>query len=386
MMNCGLRMISVLLWVVAGQWACFGSGQSPELSGDVAPSVDTSGRNSLADGKAVEVFQAFGDAEQPGDPSCARPPCPQDGGNSCDLSGDCDAPDFPETCNGSLTNCDKAFNQVSQVCTHNAFSSVERGFVIPTPNQKYGLERQLDDGVRCLMLDIYSSGGDLKLCHGACELGDDDLHAALVEIRDWLDDHPSEVVSLILETYVDEELIQAALVESGLVKKDEAASEASLLYFHNQEAGSPWPTLREMVNLGQRLVVFSDLDSANGTWNLDWRRYGWETPFNDDSFTCAPGRGDPLAYDNQIFILNHYTLCSLGGCVETSEENNDFEFLFSRASECSELHPDYNPWGQIPTFVNVDNYHLPWKGGFTNRPDVFDVVDALNALSVSRSR
>ena len=130
----------------------------------------------------------------------------------------------------------------------------------------------------------------------------------------------------------------------------------------------------------QRLVVFTDDEAANGTWHLHWPTYGWETPYDDPTFTCAPGRGDPTAYDNQIFILNHYTLCIQGGCTSTSIENNAFDFALERASACWQVDPANNPWGQIPTFVNVDNYHVPTGGGPTDDPDVFDAVEALNAL------
>jgi len=299
---------------------------------------------------------------------------------SCPQGEICEESLCPATCNGSAENCDRRFNNVSQVCTHNAYSSVESGFIVPAPNQKYSLTRQLDDGVRCLMLDIYSWLGKLRLCHGTCEVGRRDLDKGLQEIKKWLHENPSEVVSLIVESYVGEAELFSALVDSGLADESETAKSDKLIYFHNLEPGSPWPTLREMVLSGNRLVVFTDLNAANGTWNLDWRRYGWETPFDDDTFTCAPGRGDPLAYDNQIFILNHYTLCPFGGCTDAAEENNAFEFLYGRAATCWEEHSEYNPWGQIPTFINVDNYHLPTEGGFTDRPDVFDVAEALNAL------
>ncbi|MDP6944947.1 MAG: hypothetical protein QF464_12415, partial [Myxococcota bacterium] len=89
---------------------------------------------------------------------------------------------------------------------------------------------------------------------------------------------------------------------------------------------------------------------------------------------------DPTAYDHQVFILNHYTLCTLGGCEENGIANNAYTVAFERAVGCWQVHPEHNPWGQIPTFVNVDNYHVPTGGGPTDDPDVFDAVEALNAL------
>jgi hypothetical protein len=112
---------------------------------------------------------------------------------------------------------------------------------------------------------------------------------------------------------------------------------------------------------------------------LHWPSYGWETPYDDPTFTCADGRGDPTAYDNQVFILNHYTLCQLGGCVQNALNNNVVSFLLPRAQECWKTDAQNNPWGQIPTFVTVDHYEAPQPGEQSDRADVFDAVQALNA-------
>ena len=60
--------------------------------------------------------------------------------------------------------------------------------------------------------------------------------------------------------------------------------------------------------------------------------------------------------------------------------NNDYDFLYDRAVRCWQADPTENPWGQIPTFINLDHYHVPTAGGSTPRPDPFDVVDELNRL------
>ena len=71
-------------------------------------------------------------------------------------------------CNGDRAWCHRPYNELAVVCTHNAHSNQEDGFAIPTPNQIPSFTTQLEDGVRCLMLDTYDWNGELFLCHGAC--------------------------------------------------------------------------------------------------------------------------------------------------------------------------------------------------------------------------
>ncbi len=283
------------------------------------------------------------------------------------------------TCHGRSDLCDRPYNQVAQVCTHNAMSSTAYSFIVPTPNQARSFTEQLDDGVRCLMLDTYAWQGDLYLCHGECGFwGALPLVDGLVEIATWMDAHPSEVVTFILEAYISEADTFSALVDAGLADPSGEPTTQDVLYYHDAPPGSPWPTLREMEESGQRLVVFTDDGSANGNWHLDWRAYGWETPWDDPTFSCQDNRGDPTAYDNQVFILNHFTISSIGGSEQLSEQNNAFDVLWDHASRCWQTDAQYNPWQQIPTFVTVDHYHLPTTGGATLEPDAFDVVEALN--------
>ncbi|MFW5877091.1 MAG: hypothetical protein ACOCXM_10165 [Myxococcota bacterium] len=272
-------------------------------------------------------------------------------------------------CNGAEDFCERSYNSVASACTHNAMSTEANDFHLPTPNQDRSILQQLDDGVRCLMLDTYMTDDGPALCHADCELGQIPWVPLLEEIDAWLDRHPEQVVTFILEAYISEAETEQALRDAGIFDR---------VYRHDQPPGSPWPTLRELIDADQRLVVFTDDGAANGDWHLDWRDYGWETPFNDDTFTCDPGRGDPTRYDDQVFILNHYTLCPAGGCESNAEANNAYDFLFPRAVECWRDDPARNPWGQIPTFVNVDHYHVPEPGQASELPDVFDAVAALN--------
>ena len=208
-------------------------------------------------------------------------------------------------CNGGAGNCDRAYDDVSVICTHNAYSNEEDGFWLPTPNQKYSFERQLDDGVRCMMLDTYMEQGEPSLCHAHCGLGATPWIPMLQSVDEWLEENPGSVLSFILEPYITETETEQALRDAGIFDR---------VYHHTGPPGTPWPTLRQLLETDQRLVVFTADAAANDTWHLNWTRFGWETPFDDPTFTCADGRGDPTVTEHQVFILNHYVLCSTGGC------------------------------------------------------------------------
>lgn len=294
----------------------------------------------------------------------------------------CDTGETPHTyspgpCQGDEAYCDRPYNQVAQLCTHNAMSSPTYDFILPTPNQAYGLTRQLDDGVRCLMLDTYRDGDGLYLCHGLCAGGKLPLTDGLAEVQAWLAANPREVVTFILEPYISEEETFGALVASGLAHPSGTPHGDHVLYHHDRAPGSPWPTMGHMVDNNQRLVVFTTDEAANGTWHLRWPDYGWETPFGDPAFGCDHGRGEPTRYDHQIFILNHYTLCDLGGCEEHGLVNNTYDFVRDRAVSCWQSHPQFNPWAQIPTFINLDQYHVPDTDGV---PQALLAAQALNEM------
>ena len=335
---------------------------------------------------AVDVPQGAGDSEE----AESRPDSTGDDVNAPAGDSDVTAPladTGPETitptapCMGSLDYCSRPYNEFAQVCTHNAMSNGEDGFTIPAPNQAYSFTKQLDDGVRCMMLDTYEHNGEPYLCHAVCGIwGERPLLDGLQEIAAWMAAHPREVVTFIMQSNLEESVFHQSLIDAGLAAASGEPTDDDVLYFHDAPPGSPWPTLGEMLEQEQRLVVFTDDTSANGAWHLDWQVYGWETPYNDASFSCEDGRGDPTAYDNQVFILNHYTLCPLGGCIDTALDNNAFAFALERAQACWQVDAAMNPWGQIPTFINVDNYHAPTLGGQDDRADIFEVVEALNGM------
>jgi hypothetical protein len=262
---------------------------------------------------------------------------------------------IPAGCNGSPALCGRRYDQVAYATTHNAMSSEADGWL--GPNQYLGIERQLEDGVRGLMLDTHLWEGHVLLCHGLCPWGSLPLVDGLGRIRAFLDRHRGEVVTLIFESYVTAEATAAAFAASGLDR-----------YAYAHAPGAPWPTLRAMIAADTRLVVLTDAPRAGGRgydWYMDVWAHAWETHFSvatAGDFSCAGNRGDR---DNPLFILNHFVTDTFA-VPEMAPAVNANPFLIDRARQCQRAS------GHLPNFITVDFYSVG---------DVFDAVRELNGLS-----
>jgi len=256
-------------------------------------------------------------------------------------------------CNGSEVLCDRRYDEVSYATTHNAMSNAADGF--QAPNQHNSISCQLEDGIRGLMLDTYEYLDDVYLCHADCSfLGRRLLVDGLTEIRRFLEHHPNEVVTIIFEAYVSAEATAAVFEAVGL-----------LPYVHTQPLGEPWPTLREMIDSGRRLVVFADRDRGV----VPWYHYVWDYAFvthfsyeKPEDFSCAPNRGNP---SNSLFILNHFLTRDFG-MPRLAEMVNYNPLFIDRARECMEADD------RLPNFVAVDFYDIG---------DVLEVVRELNGVT-----
>ena len=133
------------------------------------------------------------------------------------------------------------------------------------------------------MLDTWYHAGDAVLCHGGefvpgidCGItGLKPLDVGLAELTTYLAANPHEVLSIIFESYISEADTAADFATSGLSA-----------YVHEQMVGSPWPTLRELIASGKRLVVFTDDSGATLPWHHYVWSHAWETHFS----AAVPGR------------------------------------------------------------------------------------------------
>lgn len=258
----------------------------------------------------------------------------------------------PQVCNGHAELCDRHFDEVAFPGTHNSMSSEDDGWAVP--NQVHGIARQLEDGIRVFLIDTHEDKGELYLCHSACMLGEIPLGDALGLYEKFLTLHPNELITLIIEDHISAEQTAAAFDASGLTK---------FAYVHPEGAG--FPTLREMIASGKRLLVTAESGGPPPDWYQNaYQSLTWDTPYSFKTpadFSCALNRGKA---GNPLFLLNHW-LEDPFASQEKSAEANAYELLYGRAKQC------WDESGRIPNFVAVNHYSVG---------ELFRVVDALNGL------
>jgi hypothetical protein len=313
----------------------------------------------------------------------------------------------PGTCNGSVALCDRPLNDVVFPSTHNSFASV----TIPTflfGQQDGTIADQLRYGIRGFMIDTYygfpagdrvrtdtvsmpkrgaavteigepavkaaesirsrlgsqpTGGRSIYLCHTFCELGAVPLASALTQLRSFMVDNPGAVVVLINQdegpTPFD---IAAAFERAGLT---------DLVY---RGALGPFPTLRQMIDSGQRLVVMAENDAGDIPWyHLAYNAALQETPFRFSNTaaltdaatlgdTCRSNRGPASA---PLFLVNNWVDTSPVPRASNAGVVNAYKALLHRAQTCQRLRH------RLPNLIAVDFYR---------RGDVLGVARTLNGL------
>jgi len=288
-------------------------------------------------------------------------------------------------CNGFAALCDRTLDRVVFASSHNSMSAASDGFV--GANQPRGLVAQLDYGIRGFLIDSYYAvkehgkvrtvipdkhlsreqlskdvGGDAAaaierltrgagfpsptdpkrrpyLCHVFCEAGAIDMTTALSAVRRWMDKHPDEVLIFFLEDSVTPADTARVFKQSGLLR-----------YVYTHGRADPWPTLRQMISSGHRLLVLSENEKSGAVpWYHDGFSLVQETPYHFTSakkFSCRPNRGTP---NSPLFLLNHW-IDNGRPSRKASAEVNRFDVLLPRAQACQKQRE------LLPNIVAVDWY------------------------------
>ncbi len=278
--------------------------------------------------------------------------------------------DAARLCNGAAALCDRPYDQVVFPATHNSMSSSD--VVRVWPQHDGGLQAQLEAGIRALLVDTKywrpADGGDLAsldaalpvdvsallrtvigagpaasdgtyLCHSRCDYGAVPLLDALTDVRAFLDAHPDEVVTLIIQNGITADDTEAAFEAAGLGG-----------YLYDRSPGDGWPTLGELIDRSQRLVVIAERDRGPD-WYHDGRELLTDTSFDVgaiDGFSCELGRGRP---DAPLLLLNHWISREVPDRADAVAVNQP-DVIVDRARGCEAM------LGRLPTFVAVDFYGL----------------------------
>ncbi|MGK0253132.1 MAG: hypothetical protein ACI9OE_000592 [Mariniflexile sp.] len=256
-------------------------------------------------------------------------------------------------CNSSNDLCNKRYDEIAYLTTHNAFNSAVEGFPF-LPNQTQSVNAQLNAGVRGLMLDVYDDNGTSMVYHGYAFIGSKPLSNFLNTIKTFLDNNPNEIVTIILECYTSANAIENEMNGSGL---------SGYLYTHPELTS--WPTLQTMINNNKRLVIFSDQNDASPSQG--WYHYVWDEAFenpysaaNSGEFSCQVNRGNG---SNDLFILNNFITPANATDAQTVNTN---PYFLNRVQQCQQER------GKFPNFITVD---------FSELGDALAVVNQLNALN-----
>ncbi|MFE1799970.1 hypothetical protein ACFW9L_27920 [Streptomyces sp. NPDC059517] len=293
--------------------------------------------------------------------------------------------DTPRSCQGSPRLCDRRYDEVAQLTSHNAMSTTADKFIGPLQDPL--IADQLDAGVRALQLDTYRwerpeevtgrldesdfppelrrqitaavqglnpPRPGLWLCHSVCRAGAIELVPTLRQIGDWLRANPGDVVTLIVQDALSGEETEGAFREAGL---------RDLLFTPDEDPDRPWPTLGEMIDSGRRLVVFAERADGPAPWYRNFYRYAMETPFAfraPADLSCVPHRGGT---GKRLFLLNHFITADGGSRLDAGEINTRRAVL-DRAHRCERVR------GAPVNFVAID---------YLTVGDAKAAVDRLNA-------
>lgn len=300
-------------------------------------------------------------------------------------------------CNGFAALCDRPFNQVVLAGAHNAMGSSDDPHWL-FPNQDASIKRLLDRGVRALLIDVWrghpvgteiktdfesedqrrkfeavigpeafaaamrvrdrliGEGGKagLYVCHGFCELGALPFDTVLVQLTQFLDANPGEVVLVVIEDHAPPADIMAAIERSGLGP-----------FLYRGPWHVPFLTLGGMISSGQRLMVLGENVPDTTSWYRPAYSLMQETPYTfhkPEDFSCRPNRG---AAGNPLFLMNHW-IESTPAKPSNAKVVNTEAVLVDRARECRRVR------GHLPTVLAVD---------FAATGDVVRAAEVLNGLA-----
>ncbi|CAI9263302.1 unnamed protein product [Lactuca saligna] len=246
--------------------------------------------------------------------------------DDCETDGDCEAGLYcfscPQGYAGSkcvrstatpvfnLMNNSLPFNKYSFLTTHNAFA-IDNGTIRLTPtNQEDTVAQQLNNGVRALMLDTYDFEDTVWLCHsfgGKCYDATKFTPAidTLKEIEAFLSSNPKEIVTIILEDYVQ--------APNGLTKvfTDSGLKKYWFPVTSMPTGGQDWPLVSDMVAKNQRLLVFGSVRSKEQSEGIAYQwNYMVENQYGDGGMKAGecPNRGEssPMNDKTKSLVLVNY--------------------------------------------------------------------------------
>jgi hypothetical protein len=189
-------------------------------------------------------------------------------------------------------------------------------------------------------------------------VGATDAVEALTGVHRFLVTHPEEVLVLSIEDDTAAADTEAAIRQSGLIRE-----------VYRGPARPPWPTLREMIERDERVLVLAENHGDDRTWLHRQTTVAQETPYAfatpralEAPGSCAPNRGGT---NGSLLLVNHWVDTSPAPRKANARTVNATAFLTRRLDRCRERRR------RLPNLVAVDFYR---------EGHVFAVVDRLNRV------
>lgn len=267
---------------------------------------------------------------------------------------------------------DKPFNEYSWVTTHNSYEKINQ-------NGKE-LPQQLKDGVRGFMLDIYFKPqyklreDQVRVCHKESFCYGTLLNQLKNEFVPFLRDNPHEIITFFLESKVSAIQLQAVF---------DAVPELAKYSFNPENfSGKEWPTLREMADKNNRLVILSADRNITRNYHIGgnkisvlydhhwmvenhWetlgksasnleREHDWSCPTRNPSLPLNTKKVDPATQKewSRLFLMNQFHSWT-STMPDSAAYDNNLTYLMRRVNNC----------GLTPNFFGINHY----KSGETER-------------------
>ncbi|GFM71291.1 hypothetical protein PSCICL_22830 [Pseudomonas cichorii] len=263
----------------------------------------------------------------------------------------------------NVSGNDKPFDQYYWVTTHNSYEKINQNLA--------EMPRQLKDGVRGFMLDLYRDEkpgiNRIKVCHKTIACYGPLGNQLKSEFIPFLKNHPTEVVTIFFETYVSRNDVQEVF---------DALPELADYSFNPANFGAQsWPGLLEMARKNNRLILMTDKREVSGNYTVgsktvtvlfdqDWvKQNKWDTlgpvasnilaahdfscptrwtsiPLSTGSVAASTGKSW-----NRLFLMNQFhTVTST--TTDSGKYDNNLTHLMRRTASC----------GAKPNFVAINNY------------------------------
>ncbi|CAD6890101.1 unnamed protein product [Tilletia controversa] len=276
----------------------------------------------------------------------------------------------PILCNGFADNCSKQYSNFTVIGTHNSYAINKFSL---SANQDVSITAQLNAGIRMLQSQAHRSpnktatGAGIDLCHTNCLLFQGgSLESYLSEVKAWVDEHPTEVISLLIVNSDDlpASRFGQAYEASGLATK----SYRPTITNDSGIARADWPTLGDLISADTPVVNFlaSGADLQSVPYLIDEFSSMFENAYDQTRlpFNCSVDRiASGSKPDNLMYIANHFKDSRFFGSPIlipdkfALRKTNAREQVLADANHCASI------YGRWPTAILVDFFDWPKKKG-----------------------